>query len=353
MPLGLSSARLRSPIGIDPGAHAIKAVQLSLATGKKLHACTTVRRAADGPIDHDEAASLAELLARQGFAGREVVLSVPWSALLTGILDLPPRSSGAPVEQLARIELARMHKRSPAEFEMACWELPPSSRRNAGTPVMVAACPHNDADTLIDTFEDAGLRVVALEVGTFAAARGCLPAPERDEGLHGLIDIGHAAARITLIHNGTCIYARDVPESGVATLHARLASSLDADADVTAYLIEDLGLDRPDPDERQNQRALHDARAIIADYAAGLVRELNLSLAYASHRYPDVQATGVVVHGGGAMIPGIVPHLAQLTGLTVRAANPATAVDVPPRLAARAARPSLVTAIALADRSNG
>jgi len=353
MPLGLASARLRSPIGIDAGVHTLKAVQLSLATGRKLHACTTMRRAGEGPISHDEAVSLADLLARQGFAGRDIVLSVPWTTLLTGVLDLPPRSSGAPVEQLARMELARMHKRDPGAFEMACWELPPSSRRGAGTPVMVAACPHTDADSLIDTFEGAGLRVVALDVGTLAAARGCLSAAALSEGLHGLIDLGHSAARLALIHQGTCIYARAVPESGVATLHARLAASLDVDAAVTAYLVEDVGLSPPDHAEMPNQRAVHEARTAITEYAAGLVRELNLSLAYAAHRYPDVEAADVIVHGGGAMIPGIVACLAELTGLSVRAAETITVVDVPSRLVARAAKPSLVTAIGLADRSNG
>ncbi len=350
---GLASARLRSFIGIDAGAHSVKAVQLSRAPGRRLHACTTMRRTAEGQITHDEAAALAGLLARQGFSGNDVVLSVPWSTLLTGILDLPPRSSGAPVEQLARVELARMHQCDPGAFEMACWELPPSSRRGAGTPVMVAACPHSDADALIDTFEGAGLRVAALDVGTLAAARACFAKDAISGALHGLIDLGHAAARLSLIHQGACIYARSVPEFGIASLHARLAASLDVDASVTEYLVEDVGLAEPDNAEQPNQRALHEARAAIADHAAGIVRELNLSLAYASHRYPDVQATGVVLYGGGAMIPGMAPHLADLTGLPVRAAETASAVDVPARLLSRAARIPLTIALGLADRTDG
>lgn len=353
MSLGLATARLRSPIGIDAGSHTIKAVQVSLAPGRKLHACTTLRRTNDGPITHEEAVSLSQLLARQGFAGREVVLAVPWTTLITSILDLPPRSSGAPIEQLARMELARMHKCDPGGFEMASWELPPSSRRGAGTPVMVAACPHNDADTLIDAFEDAGLRVAALDVGTLASARACIDRPALSQGLHALMDLGHSAARLALIHQGACIYARAVPESAVAALHARINASLEVDPSVTEYLIEDVGLDPAGQQDQPNQRALHEARAAIADYAAGLVRELNLSLAYASHRYPDVQADDLIIHGGGAMIPGIADHLSRIAGLNVHVAEVSRAVDVPDRLASRAAKASLMVALGLADRPNG
>ncbi|MCW5777055.1 MAG: pilus assembly protein PilM [Phycisphaeraceae bacterium] len=353
MPFGLSPARSRSPIGIDVGSHAIKAVQLSHAPGRRLHAGTTMRRSAEGPVTSDEAATIAGLLARQGFAGRDVVLSVPWSTLLTGILDLPPRSSGAPLEQLARMELARMHKRDPHGFEMACWELPASSRRGAGTPVMVVACPHGDAETLIETFEGVGLRVTALDVGTLAAARACIEARSLAQGLYGMIDLGHSAARLALFHCGTCIYARAVPESGLGALHARLASALDVDSAVTEYLIEDVGLVGDDAATQADQRALHEAHAAIADYASGLVRELNLSLAYAAHRYPDTHAADVILHGGGAMIPGIAARLTDLSGLSVRAAVTAAVLDVPARLLPRCSKPSLMIAIGLADRSNG
>jgi hypothetical protein len=44
------------------------------------------------------------------------------------VLEMPPKSSTAPIEQLARMELARTQKCAPDSFEMGFWELPITGR---------------------------------------------------------------------------------------------------------------------------------------------------------------------------------------------------------------------------------
>src|SRR5205823_4093664 len=111
-----------TPIGIDAGGRSIAAVQLdwSGGAGPAITAASIIARqpaTPESPLSTTETAALEEVLYRQGFTGRDVVVGIPDHALLTEVLELPPRSSGAPLEQLARMEIARTHKRDPASFE--------------------------------------------------------------------------------------------------------------------------------------------------------------------------------------------------------------------------------------------
>src|SRR5687768_647843 len=124
---GLVTGR-RSPIGIDVGSRAVKAVQLERGCrggGWRVAAAAAVPRlpadryqagapatsaaapADAAPADQALAAVTApsagelnrlyDTLERQGFSGRQVVLAVPDARLLTSVLEVPARTGQAPV----------------------------------------------------------------------------------------------------------------------------------------------------------------------------------------------------------------------------------------------------------------
>lgn len=117
-----------SPIGVDVGERCMKALQFSRGGGKwRISAAAGMKREHQGAgITGQEVRRLREQLTESGFRGNRLVLAVPGEKLLTGIMELPPADSGAPLEMLARSELARMHKCDPQSFEMA------SCRRRRG-----------------------------------------------------------------------------------------------------------------------------------------------------------------------------------------------------------------------------
>jgi len=67
-------------------------------------ATSLAKTSAEPTLSAEEAEQLVRLLNAEGFRGNELVVGVPGPRLLTGILDLPPRSSGAPVEEIAKVE---------------------------------------------------------------------------------------------------------------------------------------------------------------------------------------------------------------------------------------------------------
>src|SRR5262245_12711380 len=120
----------RSPIGIDLGGYAVKAVQLARAgRGWSIHAVLSVPLPVPNhPLDRGTVRFLRDSLHRQGFTSDRVVLAAPTKQLEVDVLEVPPASSGAPVQQIARMELARSAKIESDRFEMGCWELPAPAR---------------------------------------------------------------------------------------------------------------------------------------------------------------------------------------------------------------------------------
>src|SRR5262249_26290258 len=154
------------------------------------------------------------------FEGRDVVACVPDDKLVTAVLELPPRSSGAPLDQLARVELARVHKLEPGSFELACWDLPAPARAGDATHMMAAACPHADADRLLGAIESAGLRVVALDIKPWALTRACAAVGSAD-GTTVLLDVGEEGALLTAVRQAAPVYERMMRDGGTATLRGR------------------------------------------------------------------------------------------------------------------------------------
>src|SRR4051794_37089099 len=107
----------RSPIGLDLGARRVKAVQLEpssdSATGWRVAAAATVNRATPGvALTSAEVSRVADTLDRLGFTGNRVAVAAPVDKLISAMLELP-KSGQIPLEQIARVELARTNKIGP------------------------------------------------------------------------------------------------------------------------------------------------------------------------------------------------------------------------------------------------
>ena len=122
-------------IGLDIGSRHIKAVQVARGKSQpRIEAAAVIPFVSPEPaLDADCVRRLRDVLARQGFRGNQVVIVAPANKLHVEMLDLPPRHSGAPVDQLARAEMMRLGKLEANAFEMATWDLPAA---RAAEPVL-------------------------------------------------------------------------------------------------------------------------------------------------------------------------------------------------------------------------
>ena len=366
----------RTPIGVDVGARAVKAVQLKPLPDNRwaVAAAASIPRslaedatlagpqsaAVTPPLAESEVERLHDVLGRQGFRGSALVLAIPSSRLLSASLELPPRASNAPVDSIARGEFARAHKLPLEEpnFEFAHWELPAAARGGKTSQAMAVGCTHADADALLRPFDADGLDVVALDVEAWALARACGPLAAPAGRVTALLDMGWNACRLVVVHHRTVCYTRLLTDAALRHLHRAVGQHLGLEPEITRHVLEDASLwnaagdggaadAKPEGGAGESSPAA-DVRRIVWAHFDAMVAELRISFSYAAHQYPDAPLQRLLLSGGGAMIPGAAEYLEAALGVEARVARPADVAACPAGVAPASVAATSMTALGLA-----
>ncbi|MBT3200751.1 MAG: pilus assembly protein PilM [Phycisphaerales bacterium] len=314
------------PIGVDIGQRHIKAVQLKGSPGRwSISAAGAIlRENPDAQADRTDALQLRNLLATGGFKGRKIILAVPGKHLLTGIMELPPRNSGAPLGQLARNELSRLHRCEPDSFEMACWDLPDPARAGGLTYVMAAGCEHQYANSLVDTIESEGLEVAALDIRASAISRACGPMLDGVSGIVAVLDLGWSRAHLVLLHQDVIVYERKLTKCGIGAVVESLSRELKLHRQRAEALLMETGLSSPASNVGSEQR--QGVSSASETYCRTLVEEMRIPLSYLGNQYPDALPETLLIVGSAATIPGVEKQLDSLLDFHVRTVRPGDVV---------------------------
>lgn len=305
------------PIGLDIGSRVIKAAQLDAAGSRLLAAARIPRPETNGPnLSPEEADLLAGALERLGFVGRDVIVAMHPSRVLSAVLDLPPASSGAPVSDIARAELARIQKLDADSLDVGMWELPAGGRPKPGEapPTLVVACKREETEGMLTPLDRVGLTCVRVDVAAPTIVRALAAARPHDASV--VLDIGASASTALVLLGRTPIFERRVPDAGLSSLFRQFAESFGLDNEAIAHIVEMIGC--TPPDQSHGGAA---AAELVEAHAGLIVRELRTSLAYVAHRYPDLAIGEIQVIGGGASIPGLTDRIAAESHIPARAAG--------------------------------
>jgi type IV pilus assembly protein PilM len=343
----LTGGSSRSPIGLDVGARPVKAIQLSRSGSDwKISAATLFPRALpDAAISSSEVRRMIDVLYRHNFFGRDVVISAPPLRLLDGTLELPKAADPSGLDQIARLEFARLQKCEPNALEMGYWSLPAGPRTHQAHRVMAVGCLHRDVEPLLENFESEGLRVVAMDVEACALTRACASRIDSERGLVGLLDFGWNCCRLAVIYQGTVVFARVLNDSGLASLFKSVEKHLDIDTSMADHVLKERGLTQPAPG---SEDLLADARGGIRSHFGAMAQELNISFSYATQQYPDAALQRVLVTGGGARIAGVSERLTTILGVETTAVAPTDLTATSGALVELCASPALTLALGLA-----
>jgi len=340
----------RTPIGLDVGSGQIKAAQLR-RLGRRWRAealCSIPRTAPETSIATDEARSLASVLRRQGFSGKQAVLAVPPEKLLTGIIEVPPVSSGAPVDQIAQMELARLHKVSSDSFEMSYWNLPDSARSGEPAQIMAAACKHDEANKLLDTFEEAGISVEVLDAHPSAVPRACRPLLPDPPGMAGVLDLGWTVASLSIVAQGVVTYERVIPQAGMRELYRTIREQSDLDDEHIDRILTEIAFYPAGQDQQPSESLFREVAGIMRIHFESLCDELQAPFAYVAQRYSAAGVTRVLLIGGGGRIPRLPEFLGTILKTEVIPVKPSDLAECPAHLMDKSADPGLALATGLA-----
>jgi Tfp pilus assembly PilM family ATPase len=345
----------RSPIGLDVGPRSIAALQVHRARGAdRMEAAAIIGRPNDaGAVPTaEELIRLQDILYRQGFSGRRVVLAVPDARLVSGTIELPPATSGAPLEQLARTELARMHRKDPDGLETASWRIPAPMRAGNYSHMMAVAAPREDVERTLDAAEAAGLVPLAIDARAWAMARACRPLLQDTSNVSAILDLSEAEAVLSVVHSGTVVYERLMSDSGISKLRLLLRTKLELEADIADHILESVGLASGAELPEESRDRAKQAAELIREYFGGLFQEFRTALAYAVHRYPS-EVDRVLLHGVGAAIPGLAGVIADELDEEITIVTPDGLTLCPEWLRDACRSPALTTALGLALHPEG
>jgi Tfp pilus assembly PilM family ATPase len=343
-------AKRYSPIGVEIGTRSIQALQLARGRRKwRLHASVSVPLPVPNyPVDAQIARHLSDVLYRHGFVGQDIVLAAPVNQLESDVLELPPRSSGAPVEQIARIEMARSAKLEDEPFELECWDLPTPIRGAAGASVMAVALRHAHAQALLDPFDAAGLNVIAIDARCCALARASMSYQQADAML-AVLDIDWDFGQIALIAQDAVVYQRKITESQLSMVCRSIADEFQLCDEELEYVLAHVGAGSSNAEpEIANLAQSRRIQQMISRYIDTMMNEAETAFQYAVHRYAQTPVRTLLLAGPGAAIAGACQMIASRTGVETCLLNPAGVVECPQELQARCADASLTVALGLA-----
>lgn len=336
---GVRISRLVSPIGIDVSEHAIAAAQLTCKRGKpaKLRAGIVIERTESGPLSESEAAGLMQTLQRAGFEGREVVVAAPDDALMTAHLELPPHASNAPLDDIARAEMARLFRLSEDSLTMGYWDLPAVERAKGGPTAMAIALSEETSLHVAKALNAVGWEVVGIDARMCAFARACVGEIGNVSGLVSLIEVGWSQTRVVLLHcadgDWTIVYERKIMEACVRTVVESVMQRLAVDAPSAMLALRGAGIDDGAPMNPEMAELMRVVRQLQSDFFEAVAPDVQRSISYASQRYSSLPLCGGYLCGEGALIRGLRGKLAQELSLECSPILPSGLVQVEPESA--------------------
>lgn len=299
--------------GIDIGSTAIRLVQLRGSGGRPAlvtyadikvdHGVTT----SDAAADRSKVAALIKQLVRDAKVNtKNVVAGVPSNNIYASVITTP---------KLGHAELAKAIKYQADQYiPMAIdqvkydWSVLEESADGKQMDVLLVAAPNSVTNRYLEIFEQAGLDILAVEANALATARALVP-----NNLPTIIlDIGSINTDITLVYNGSPRLLRSVTVGGNTFVKA-VSQTLNLDEAQAEQFTYKFGLTQTKL-EGQVYKAIKPSLDV-------LVEEIDKSSKFFATKYSGVKLEKIILTGGTAALPELMPYLATASGLPVEIGN--------------------------------
>lgn len=334
-----------SVLGIDIGASSAKVVQLRSAHGAAV--LETYGEIALGPYNNEpigkavklspekSAEALLDLMREANVTAKSGGISIPFASSLISVIDLPKTDP----EQLKRMIPIEARKYIPMQVSevMLDWFIIPEDQHSGGaafdrlqekTPMqakgqeVLLVAIHNDTIAAYQTIAStAGLNVKFYEIEIFSAVRSSL---------------GHGVAPVLVVDLGAATTKMYVVERGIVRTTHLITSG---GQHMTEHLARSLSWDFEKAERIKREHGLVESNAFSADendrIKTGLLSTLErifteadrVLLSYGKRYNKDVSR--VVLTGGGASLPGLLPVANDLLKRQIEIASPFSRTEAP------------------------
>ncbi len=339
--------RFSSPaVGLDIDRGAIKAVQISQASGSFVLQHVGYRKLPAGAVaegevaDHDMLAyELKEFWSSHSFKGKSVYLGVANQKVVVRLLDFPRMDS----EDLKGAITFEAQDHIPMPMDEAILDyvvLGPQGEGSDLDRILIVAAQRDMISRYSSVIRAAGLRPQGVDVKALSLVRSTLPnSLFDDEGAILLLDIGTEITNLVISQGGSPTLTRFIP-GGSNYLAQAVAEAADlSEEEAERQLMNPnvrIGpeIELEDEDESESARVsleknedfdpalMYDVRRGLEDAVQVLAEDVQRSIEYHISQPGSREVTQVIVSGEGALVRGIDAYLGDLLGVTTRRATP-------------------------------
>jgi type IV pilus assembly protein PilM len=303
-------------LGLDLGSACFKSVVLGLHEGKPVlvrQHCLGLRT--QGILNEaDLNAAAADWLQRTECAGLPAAVGLPQFLSTTQLIDFPPGTGEAGLDEMVAFETRQLAGLSDEEFVHDYHALPPGfGRRN---PVLIGICRESVIRERMAALQQAGIAVPRLAMNGIAAVNSLLhlhPETRRGQEPILLVDIGQENSTAVILAAGQPLFVGSLLFGAEKLVKAVMAREDLQEAAAEAHLATvDLMEESPRSALVQaTRKLLAEIEDAVAHWRAQERQELN-----------EVPLGGVWLCGGAAKLPGLGPYLSDVLHCPVQVFGP-------------------------------
>lgn len=317
------------PIGLDIGSQSIKVVELAKESGKfRLKAAGVVGYSGVQieTIQKDDKAfvSLVEAIKKlfkdAKISGKDVSIALPETQVFTRIVNFPPLTDSE-IASAVKWE-AEQYIPMPMTEAIVQHEILGKRDEEKGSTVLVLliAVSKDVVKKYVQILEAAGLNCVAVETELMSLGRSIAVSDQTVV----LVDFGARSTDIAIVKNEQLVFSRSIPTAGEAFTRA-VAQSLGVAAKQAEEYKRTYGLSATKLEGKILQ-ALEPIFRVVAE-------EIKKAIHYYQFDQKGEAPSSVILAGGSAGMPDIIPHLTKLLGTEVVIGNPFLKISVDTEIA--------------------
>ena len=301
-------------IGVDTSGRAMGIVQLARGPGRQVRLrAATVARSSNGPeVSSEDCMRAAEAIHAQSMEGVNVATAIGVKHQLVAVVEIPAPDSGAPIDEIARAELAREVKKEEGAIESVWWALPATGRASDVSRALCVGIERESAVQAVEMLEGCGLTPLALAFRGSVLVHACRKLLGGDGKLTAIVEVGEGET-ITCVCLGSMIVFYRKCDVGVATIREGIARVLHADEEIAAHVLQ-----RVVAGEAIGGVQGADVTAIVQASVGEIAESVRAAFAYVAHRYSRAELGEVLVTGEGADTLNVRSALEAATELAAR-----------------------------------